>query len=206
MLLRKAIGILGVSFPFILFFGCLLSGYCKPFQGSVSCYYHTPMRNVFEGVLWIFGTFLLFYRYEKVDNIATTCAGICALGVALFPCLMNNCGCEPGEDGDKLIGNIHLAFAGTFFIILGGVSIFLFTKRDPALKPTARKLMRNKIYIVCGILMWLSIVLCAVYIFLLQHKFEALDAIHPITWLEAVALWSFGLSWLTKGEVILKDV
>lgn len=83
--LRKAIGILGIIFPIVLSVGCLMMNFCEPFQHSISCYYHTVMRNVFEGVLWVYAVFLFFYRYEKKDNIATTLAGICALVIALCP-------------------------------------------------------------------------------------------------------------------------
>ena len=33
----------------------------------------------------------------------------------------------------------------------------------------------------------------------------ALKAYDPIYWLESIAIVAFGISWLTKGEAILKD-
>lgn len=35
-----------------------------------------------------------------------------------------------------------------------------------------------------------------------DHWISKLD---PVFWLESVAVWAFGWSWLIKGEAILKD-
>ena len=34
---------------------------------------------------------------------------------------------------------------------------------------------------------------------------NAVDSLAPIFWLESLAVVAFGVSWLTKGEAILKD-
>ena len=31
------------------------------------------------------------------------------------------------------------------------------------------------------------------------------DAVHPVFWLEALAVIAFGVSWLVKGETVLRD-
>jgi hypothetical protein len=48
-------------------------------------------------------------------------------------------------------------------------------------------------------------VLILVYFLLPQGAKAGLSAAHPIFWLESIAIWAFGFSWLTKGETILKD-
>jgi hypothetical protein len=47
------------------------------------------------------------------------------------------------------------------------------------------------------------IVLIAVYELFLSGT--GLAELKPVFWLESLALWAFGLSWMTKGEVLLED-
>lgn len=76
MVLRKAIGILGIAFPVILFFSSLFLNSYIPYQGSISCYYHTPMHNIFEGIIWLFAIILVFYQYKGKDDVITSIAGL----------------------------------------------------------------------------------------------------------------------------------
>ncbi len=41
---------------------------------------------------------------------------------------------------------------------------------------------------------------------MLKKHFPNFESFNPIFWLEAIALWAFGISWLTKGETILIDL
>ena len=83
--LRKAIGIIGISLPFVLAIGKII--FDDPgIQPSISDYYYTIMGDVFVGSLCAMGVFLLSYRgYDKQDNIAGNLACVFAIGVALFP-------------------------------------------------------------------------------------------------------------------------
>ena len=38
-----------------------------------------------------------------------------------------------------------------------------------------------------------------------QPRRLSLAAFKPVCWLEAAALWAFGVSWFVKGETILTD-
>lgn len=59
--LRIGIGVIALAFPLILWWaGLAISDI--PLQGSMSHYYHTPMRPVFVGVLFAIGVFLYLYR------------------------------------------------------------------------------------------------------------------------------------------------
>jgi len=49
------------------------------------------------------------------------------------------------------------------------------------------------------------IVLMAIYSFIPGKSVAFLSSAHPIYWLEALAIVAFGVSWLIKGETILKD-
>jgi Na+/melibiose symporter-like transporter len=71
---------------------------------------------------------------------------------------------------------------------------------------TKQKKKRNKIYQWCGIIMLGGILLIFLYFLFLKNIFPQLTNIKPVFWLESFALWAFGISWLVKGEVLLKDV
>jgi hypothetical protein len=38
-----------------------------------------------------------------------------------------------------------------------------------------------------------------------ENEFVGLKAHHPVLWLEWIALFAFGISWLVKGEFALRD-
>lgn len=199
--LRKAVGVLGIALPFVLAFGgMLLDG--PGLQASISNYYYTGMRNVFVGTLCAIAVFLLSYRgYERRDDIAGDIACVFSLGVAFFATA------PPGTPSDtqRLIGGLHLAPAAGFFLTLSYFSLVLFTKTDPTKQPTPRKLQRNKVYKVCGWIMLGAIGLIVLHALLSGGITGSLDRLAPVFWLEAVAVVAFGVSWLTKGEGILKD-
>ena len=132
--LRKAIGYLGLTLPFVLAVGGLLSHLA--IQDSMSSYYHTDMRNIFVGVLCAIGVFMLSYRGpERQDEIAGNLACAFAVGVALFP--VNT------PDSSSPIGYFHYFFATSLFLTLSYFSLRLFTKTGAAQQPTRKKLQRN---------------------------------------------------------------
>ncbi len=199
--LRKAIGILGIAFPFVLSLGALIL-FQTGIQSSISSYYHTGMRDVFVGTLCVIGFFLLSYKgYERSDDIAGDLACVFAVGVALFPIAPDGA----AASGAYLIGYVHLACAALFFLTLIYFSLFLFTKTAPHTLPSRRKLQRNTIYKGCGYTMASCILLIAIYSFLPGTMASLLEAYKPVYWLEALAVLAFGISWFTKGQAILKD-
>lgn len=197
--LRKIIGVLGTAYPFILALGALIF-FATGIQNSISSYYHTGMQDVFVGILFVIGFFLLSYKgYDLADDIAGYVGGISAVGAALFP----------ASSGDAahavLIGRIHLVFAALFFLALIYFSLFLFTKTDPKGEPSRKKLHRNKIYKTCGYIMIICLVLIIILHFLPKEIRSPLKAYHPEFWLETIAVVAFGCSWLIKGETWLQD-
>ena len=199
--LRKLIGILGIALPLILFFGALLI-FQTGIQSSISSYYYTGMRDLFVGTICVIGFFLLIYKgYETADNIAGDIGCLAAIGLALFPTAPD--GVVTGTQ--QTIGYLHLGFAALFFMVLIYFSLFLFTKTDPEKTPTPKKLQRNRVYRICGYTMAGCILLIAVY-FMLPAEWAALfTPYNPVYWLEAIVIIFFGISWITKGEAILKD-
>jgi hypothetical protein len=198
--LRKAIGVLGTSLPFVLSLGALVL-FGTGIQGSVSGYYHTGMRDVFVGVLCVIGFFLLSYRgYNGADDIVGDLGCLFAVGVALFPTTPSNA----ASSGVRIIGYVHFVFAVLFLLTLIYFSLFLFTKTeaDPNQSPTPRKLQRNRVYKACGYTMLLCIVLIAIYYRLPDELASPIEGYKPVFWLESIAVVAFGISWLTKGEAI----
>jgi hypothetical protein len=205
--LRKTVGILAIIFPVIIIGGSLISGKCHEILGNLSTYYHTGMRNYFVGILCAIALFLFAYNgYDRRDAIAGDIACILALLVAFFPTSVKEPlpPCILSAYENKISSSIHFFSAGGFFLILAYFSIFLFTKKEP--KPTKMKLKRNKLYRICGYVILVCILVMAV-LFMLDNFYhgEVLKRYNPTIWFETLALWAFGISWLVKGNVLMKD-
>lgn len=205
--LRRAVGILGIAFPIVLLIGSIICCGCNEVQTSISSYYHTGMRNIFVGILCAIALFLFTYKgYDYRDSVAGDLACIFALGVALFPTSVTDAvtQCIAYPINNQIIGKIHYVSAAGLFLVLSYFSIFLFTIKDK--EPTKMKLKRNIIYKVCGYVMLGCIVLIGLYSICHDYdKCKCLLDIRIVFWLEAIALWAFGISWLTKGNSILMD-
>lgn len=86
------------------------------------------------------------------------------------------------------------------------MSIFLFTKSDKTKEERGvKKKIRNRIYRVCGVLMIFAITVIFLGGFCKLIP-EDIYQNHQLTfWMEALAVESFGFSWLIKGETLFKD-
>ena len=209
--IRKIIGLLGLLLPILVFafHGELLS--------SISHYYYSKSAVFFIAILFAFGLFLISYKgYEKdndteilSDNLITNIGGIAALLIVLLPttCIGSNSAeitnmCQSqnyplfGHD-NSIIKIIHLLSAGVFLFIMGYMSIFRFTKG----KLTDEKKIKNIIYQICGIAVWISIGILAVESILQNFHFTEYD----VFIFETVSVVAFGIAWLVKGETI-KDL
>ncbi len=205
--MRKTIGILGLSLPFLLVGGGLLqSG--LPVIGSISGYYHSPMRDLYVGLLSVISLFLISYRgYQVIDDVTGNLSGFFALGLMLFPTWPYYM--ESRRVGLFLLDGrvsdyLHHGFAALFFLSLAFTSIFLFTRSDKHKLAISRaKRRRNVVYVVCGLLMTLSIVGVIFYLVFLQAS--PLSRYKPVLLLESVGLCAFGVAWLLKGHSFLRD-
>jgi hypothetical protein len=212
MLLRKLIGCLGIFLPVILVIGSLFYD-CQSIQGSISDYYHTEMRNVFVGVLCAVALFMYAYKgYDRRDTIAGNLACVFALGVAFFPTSVdassicttncaNNCINYP-----EWIKTVHFTSAALFFSVLTYFSMVLFREpRNRKEQFPAQKRKRNFVFKICGYVMIICVLLIALYHFILKENYPNLEQLDLVFWFEAIALWAFGISWLIKGQFVLKD-
>jgi hypothetical protein len=190
--LRKAVGWIGILLPFTLMLGVYLIYGGDLTLSTISQYYYSGMRDVLVGALCAIALFLFFYRgYSKLDDLLGNIAGICALCIAWFPTT---------ESGPlDLSGSIHLGAASLFFIVLSIFSIIIFRRKGSS--PTRQKLKRNRIYLICGIVMLASLAAIAIF-----FVFSGNDP-HSgfVFWAETAALVAFGVSWLTKGGTIHPD-
>lgn len=212
--IRKGLGIMGIALPFILWI------MHKDALYSISHYYYSDEAVFFIAILFSLALFLISYRgykfdkdKEKVsDNLITNIGGFAALIVVLVPtcCAGSNdtyidslCSLDNlpllGHNIDYL-NQIHLWSAAIFFICMGWISIYKFTKgMDTKIGVNAikRKKMENFIYKTCGIMVWISI---GVLLLKMVIGFEFSDA--DVFMMETIAIFFFGVSWLVKGKTL----
>ncbi len=195
--LRRCVGVIGIALPIVLAVGkMVLDG--PGLLDSLSAYYYSVMRDVWVGSLCAMGVFLLSYRYARQDDVAGDLAGICAISVALFPTA------PVGATAHQhLIGTIHAVFGVGSLLIMAYFTLVLFRKTDRNEPPTRQKLQRNRVYLLCGLMILACLALQGLMQF--QPVPAWVQGLHPVFWLETLAIWSFGLAWFVKGETLLKD-
>ena len=205
LFLRRGIGIIGVALPVVLVIGTVILKRHLELSDSVSAYYYSVMRDVFVGSLWAIAIFLICYRYDHLDDIVSSIAGFCAIGVSLFPTTPDGVAATQQQE---MIEKAHFLFATGFLVALAFMACFLFTRENPekdkvTVTDSKRKRLRNMVYRICGITMAACIVLAALILFVpnlssqqWQHQF------HPILWIEILATWAFGIAWFVKGETL----
>jgi hypothetical protein len=166
------------------------------------------MGDYFVGSLCAVAMFLFFYKgVDKQDGIVANFAAVFALLVAFFPTNPNaDSICQYiSTNRTTSLNIVHYSAAALLFASFAYFSIFLFTKTDPTKLMTKHKIIRNHIYVTCGVIIFVCIALIAVYNFV--GNLEIVFAKYkPTLVLESIALFAFGISWITKGEMILKDV
>ena len=113
----------------------------------------------------------------------------------------------PATKWQKIVGTIHLTSAALLFSTLAYFCLKLFVISKQPGGPSPEKLQRNKVYKVGG---WV-IVGCIVGImvfkfFLVTSPEPVLSAYPPVVFsAESIAIWAFGIAWLVKDELFLKD-
>ncbi|MHA6885535.1 hypothetical protein [Ralstonia pseudosolanacearum] len=171
-------------------------------MNSISAYYYTSLRDVFVGALVVGGLVLAFFRTgHPRDRRVTIVAGVSAMGIGLFPMTVT----QPDADA-RLIDTMqhgphgplgyHDYFVATFFMLAFYLVTFGFRVNTPA-NPTPQKRRRNRVYVICGCLMGFAF--CWIGVLRLLHNELS------IFWPETLAVMSFAVAWLVKGQLVLKD-
>jgi hypothetical protein len=207
LLMRAAIGFIGVALPvgLLLGDGFLFMG-VRPARSSLSAYYYSGMRDVFVGSLCAVGVFLLTYKVfeHNLDNTLSIIAGTAAIGVALF-----STNRPEGSDialtplqkllGELTVTAVHYVCA-TVFILSLAVITFFFGVREGR-RPQQRAGHRasrsptfwRRFHWSCAAAIVLSVAFIAVSA--LTGWFTSYSLIIG----ETAAILAFGLSWLMKG-------
>ena len=205
--IRNLVGLMGMILPWFCLLGYYLNyksganGLTEPFPDSMSItYYVTPVLSMVLATAAI--VLITYVGYDWRDRLVTSLSGFFGLLIVLFPCSDSNgvynamgiVNCsgyfQTPVEVNKIIHNVS---AVTFFLLLAFNSFFLFTLGGDV--QTQEKKKRNLIYKICAIGM-----VAALAILVIPVSFP-----HKGFWIEAVALTFFGVSWLTKGEMWLKD-
>ncbi|WP_435016288.1 hypothetical protein TA3x_003852 [Tundrisphaera sp. TA3] len=202
--IRRAIGVIGLLLPVMLGpVGLLAFGI--PIQDNMSSYYHTPMRDVFVGSMCAIGIFLFCYRgYDWIENWTANFGFLSALGVALCPL-------DPGSNPlqqRSVLGYLHTASGGVFFLTLAFYSLYHFPDADKGRPEVApHEAQRNFIYRASGVVILLGMVAMGAYLFLIPEPWQRrLNDVNFLFWMEWVAVWAFAAAWLTKGRAIFADI
>lgn len=184
--LRCMIGWLGALLPWLV---VLLRWAFPP---SISSTYYTYEAGPVFMIILGSAAFLLFsYKgYDAFDDVINTLAGLFGLMICIFPCA--NSAYETVGTFQLPVGisgMIHNVSAVGFFGCLAYNALFQFTKSVSKDGMSRNKKIRNIIYRVCGIGMIGS------FLLFLLPEFEI-----KIWLIEAIALFFFGVSWLTKAD------
>ncbi|HEX4956748.1 MAG TPA: hypothetical protein VFV46_01115 [Lacibacter sp.] len=187
--LRIMMGLAGIFLPLLVVLAKWISEKSGVLEFSISDYYdNSSGGDMLVGVLFALSFFLFSYKGpEPVDNRIADVGSLMAIGVALFPTTSKV----------LWIHYAHFIFAIGLFTVFIIFSTYLFRKTKKYIPPTAEKLKRNKLYLVCGIIMIVCIAGLAVAMWLFE---DACKKYNLVFWGEAIALVSFGISWLTKAE------
>jgi len=185
--LRAIIGYIALTLPVVLLISGVVDGHI---EGSMSAYYYTQVGDVFTGAMCVIGIFLVAYRLAAwtLDNIATTLAGIAALGVAFFHSAPAN-----ATLSQLRLADVHLSCATALFVLLGAISLFIFPRTDDELGQR----WRAACYMGLGALIWLSIILMPTLNALASSFYNDNDVFFI---LETMCVMAFAVSFILKGH------
>ena len=164
-----------------------------PIDSISAAYYEGgTAQEILIGFLFAIAAFLLAYNGRgRKEMIRSKVASVAALGIALIPCECT----KPGT-----ISPVHVACATVMFLILAWFC-YLFHRRARG-KGHGRPRLRARIYAVCGIAMLVSIVVLGANVAMKGALAASLHFPRLVFWGEALALVSFGISWLTASHTL----
>jgi len=188
--LRLGVGVIGIALPPAVPLGNrllhALGSKTLIMPGSISGSYYTGTRNVFVGSLCALGVFLICYRYNKRDDRFSSAAGVCALAVAFLPTSRDH-----PTPREQTVGALHLICAALLLIMLAAFCVVSFW--DPA--PTDKRYV-NRLYVTAGTAI---VAFTAVAGIAQLTKWGTHWKVTPVYIGETLAVWAFGIAWLTAA-------
>ena len=170
---------------------------------SISATYYANDKIFMIGLLYAITIFFFSYKgYDYKDRITSLIEAFSSFVIISFPCY------TPGiEDKVGLFqlpifvsDTVHCIGASVLFITFTFNVLYLFRLSEP--EPTEKKILRNKIYLTCGIIMIVFIILQVITTFI---EFNFIPQWFPTTWFnEFVMLEAFGFAYFVKSEAIDK--
>lgn len=227
--LRKTIGWLGMLLPIVLIISnyllnefnllntpTLINIECSRtyiadgfLKASISHYYYSAVGEIFTGTLSAVSMFMFCYkghhnRNHEIgisDNALTNIIGLSALGIVIFPTSSPECISDNIRTfmSSPFLGTIHLIMAAIFFTSLSYMSIINFRRTENV--HSFGKELKHKVMLFCGISMLVCIFIIFIYGNFIEYKYDFIDQLRPVFWLEAIALIFFGICWMIKGQV-----
>lgn len=190
IIMRWGMAILAILLPFILWLGGLVQG--TPLQDSMSAYYHAGdgvMRDGFVGILFVISALLILYKgFTSIENMALNVAGVCLLGVAVFPMAW-----ECGEACSAF--SIHGIAAVSFFLVIAYVCLFRARDTLRLISDPAEVSKLKRIYGVLGFCMIVAPLSAFVVISIWQSNLV-------VFFVEAAGALVFAIYWIVKSREI----
>ncbi|MBA4305053.1 MAG: hypothetical protein C0424_12560 [Sphingobacteriaceae bacterium] len=194
---RQIVGWLGISLPVVVYVVLVASGGpARPLE-SLSHYYHTWAQVPFVLIVGFMGLYLLLYKGEEgLDFMLSSFAGLGAFVLVWAP-TSPICYSEPvrwiitQNTDSSFLERLHFGGAGIFLGCLSFILFFFFPRFGQV------SIRQKWFYRSCAVVMW-----AAFLVVLLGEKVVGEDVYlhYRLTfWMECLAIWAFGWSWLMKG-------
>ena len=185
-LLRLLVGIIAFALPITV------SNLAAAPLPSISASYYTNGRDIFIGMLFIVGSFLIAYNGHTIPQaVLSKIAGLAAILIALYPTACTGC-------DENLSSHIHSWSAVILFLILTYFCFWPFRKNTKRQK--GKKGVRSKLYLICGYVMLICIIGMGISRAVLSK--DVLSSTEITYWGEAIALGAFGVAWIVAGKFI----
>lgn len=193
---------------------CIIALFLYVYKGKDKDYIWLRIGAILAIVVAFFPTKPATTIQQTID-MATNCATnpACAdIATDLEWSQFTSASSFPAHFSNEVVETLHFVSAIGFFVILGYVILFLFTKSGHSKsflrQHKSRKYYRNRVYYFCGGLIYLALFIGLIYFLMYRNidpKPQWILDLDPIFWIEAICLWAFGAAWLVKGQGILKD-
>jgi len=233
LLIRAVVGLLGVVLPFTFIVGEAFIDRGVRFRGSISAYYHSPMRDVFIGGLCVIGFLLIMYLSggqgsdRRWDRWLSTLAGWALLLVVFFPTK------RPGiEKGAQLCGDtpdppplcsaiqqrfheepvaaIHFTFAVIFILCLAVICFYWAArdveKRENDAKAKGRNVSKRDLWLGRRAMVYIVCGILIVVGIVWVGLGVDIWKLTPLYVGEVISIWSFGVAWLFSSWGLWKEL